>query len=100
MSSKPISKMLVKELKDELEKRGLSTSGLKPELAKRLEDAIKTEALKESKDEGTGKFLCTCACSAVLIPLCAVDTNMNDAQKEVSWHLQFLHTEMYITLHT
>jgi len=52
---KPISKMIVKELKAELQKRGLSVSGLKSELVERLEAAIngKTENGNDEKQEET-----------------------------------------------
>jgi len=42
MSSKPIEKMLVKDLQAELKKRGLSTKGLKAELVERLKEALQT----------------------------------------------------------
>jgi len=48
LPQKPLNKMLVKELKDELQKRGLDTKGLKVELLKRLEDAF-----KKSENGGT-----------------------------------------------
>lgn len=56
MSAKSLSKMLVKDLKEELDKRGLNTQGLKAELVKRLEDAMKSES--QPNEEGPGKF-CT-----------------------------------------
>lgn len=42
------SKLKVDELRDELSKRGLSTTGIKPTLAKRLEYAIRKESLPSS----------------------------------------------------
>jgi hypothetical protein len=49
--TKPVSAMIVKELKEELQKRSLSTSGLKADLAKRLEEAIKSEQ-EQAKGKG------------------------------------------------
>ena len=43
MTDKPIEEMLVKELKDELRKRGLKVSGKKAELQNRLREAISEE---------------------------------------------------------
>lgn len=76
MSAKSVSKMLVKELKEELEKRGLSTAGLKAELAKRLEDAMKSET-QESKGQENGKGLFRM--QRFTHPCCTADADMKEA---------------------
>jgi hypothetical protein len=49
---KPIDKMLVADLKAELKKRGLETSGLKKDLLQRLKNALaQEEAQKEPSSE-------------------------------------------------
>lgn len=42
-------KLTVSKLRDELEKRGLDSTGLKPALVSRLDDAIAEEAAEASK---------------------------------------------------
>lgn len=56
MDPNSVSKLRVVDLREHLSKRGLSTSGLKAELVKRLK-----EALEEEQGEISVIFLYTCS---------------------------------------
>lgn len=50
LDGKPISKMLVKELKEHLEQRNLESKGLKAVLVARLEEALRSDAAAKAKE--------------------------------------------------